>query len=410
MRALRLLTIAWLLLLAGAAPQSVDAGLISIAGLRAPQPEPPPSGDAPSWFTSAPANTWTQIPISNLVTDVADPLSSSTNAGDSGFPGGWQSPWVGMFLDKDNRIMGTLAQGGHQDYHGNEVYTVTLDETPVWERRRNASANGLGDASATGADGRPVASHTAGNSIAAEGRWFNIGLWAPSGPGSNGHPARYFEFDWDGSNDWIDLGQPWTPIGSPSHTHTAYDPVDRQIIKIMGETINLVFSSIDNMAGAPVVINQTGSYGNLDSANVDSTNRVLLMHTAGGGGFWYTARLNSTANKQATFTTVSYSGTQPDVSDGFVWHAPSNAFLSWQRGGDIIKITPTVSGGAYTGLTGSVVSIAGTSPPFGAISGGLYHRIDLIPDMGNGDAMFIIGFPDTNNPGRSWFVRLTGGL
>lgn len=365
------------------------------------------SASVPAWYSALVHKQWA-TPLSNTILSVADPLAVTTNVGTTGLES-VTSAWTGMGCDSTNYEIFTLRNGGHNDYHGNEVYSCDLSAaSPAWQRRRNATAQSGSGNQTTWSDGRPTSDHTEMSTIAGGGRWFSIGSNAMNFNGGS-NVFRWWEFD-RGANDWIDLGthNSGASIGFPCGL-ALYDPTDSQIIQVRtwGASPSLVFQNLSNMSGSAALTN-TNSFGsetNYFVGAVDTTNRILLVRGSTVG--YRIIRLNSSANKQAAWVTVSASGTAPTLRSSWHWHPPSGAFLSWQGGQTIYKLTPTVSGGTYTGLTWSTVSgYTGITPTSTIPSTGMYSKVNLM-QMADSTYAFV-AFPNYNGP--VYVCRLTGSV
>jgi hypothetical protein len=202
-----------------------------------------------------------------------------------------------------------------------------------------------------------------------------------------------------------------------------FDPADRHVITARLSFGNVMFTPLDTYQGAAEYTNTSGNFDWVDYTcmALDTTNRVLLIIAWNSWGTRVRAfKIDTVANKVAaprTESQVPVSGSPPQSrSDSALhWHPPSNAFLcratSTGSSQNLWKLTPTVVGGVYTGLTWSQVTSgwSGATPVQADLSGagGVQKKFHLMlmPD-GSYAAVFWgqYAFPDL------WVCRLTGGI
>jgi hypothetical protein len=370
---------------------------------------------APTWFTALGHKQWAQ-PVTNTIQDVLDPLANIANAsggnhGNSG-PSSIITSWVGAICDQSTGEIGLGGNGGHMDYLGNEVYSVGMrTNSPVWVRRRNATASPLADSAPhpQWSDGRPCSDHTGDYCVAANGKWLKCGLGA--GNFDNCILENYW-WSYDPSvDDWTYLGNGYAtnPDGYGISSSTVYDASRDQIIKCIASPSSATcvrmysVSTCAQVDSVPVTL----TAGTV-SAALDSTNDVLLVRVYGSATCY---AIDLSTKVVATF---SASGTGPtDQTAKLHWHAPSGAFVTWDGAQGLLKLTPTVSGGNYTGAAWSSVAGGGgvtlPSNMGAALSGGMYSKVQLINDMGNGDAALVI-VPRWSSVSDVWAMRLIGAV
>jgi hypothetical protein len=356
---------------------------------------------APAWFTSL-NNLEATAPVTNWLgaSGVKDPGSGLGNHS------GIINAWTGMGLDQQSKTAFMLHNGGHSDYFGNEVYSVDLSaEAPAWIRRRNASVpTGSGDVTKF-SDGRPSSDHTGNLYVAAEGRWFTAGM---NSVNYNGGSAKQQWWEYDPAiDDYIDLGSGHYSRGGGFGT-AVYDKNARQVITIHDNNAvpSITFTSIDAMSSAYSVGNNTAlNIAASFMAAVDTTNKILLLRS---GGFYRFLKIDTDANRRGSLTTPSVSGTAANSLNQIYWHAPSQAFITWGGGNIIRKLTPTVVGGTYTSLAWSSVAVSGASLPSSGPPAGMWDKVQLVEDMGNGDSALVIvpryASPDT------FVIRIIGSI
>lgn len=370
-------------------------------------------GDAPSWFTSLAEKTWA-TPVSNWIgaSGVKDPLADSTNAGTSGHHSVYDA-YNGLVTDQAIKTIGAMANGGHNDYYGNEVYALDFRQSsPAWVRLRDASTH-TGSGSLTKfADGRPCSLHTGTSLAGYNGVWCITGMTATNYLGYS--PAQqWWKFDAVGTKDWIDMGTGYSSASSGAMGRTGlYDPVTDEFVSIHGGNFTPSIQYVSRLTGTINASNNNAlDIGNNMIAAIDYTHRILIAYDGSGGGNRYFWRKLSDRTGAwngpiaATNNIIPYAQT-------FVWHAASNGFLSYDRSsGAITKLTPTYNGsGDLTALAWtSHAKAGGTNPPAPFTSNGssLYSRCGIIDDMGNGQSMFF-AVPAYQSP-DVWVMKLPVG-
>lgn len=370
---------------------------------------------APAWFTSLANKEW-GTPVTNWLgsSGVKDPLADSTNQG-----GGHKNiidAWTGMLADQDNKMIALLANGGHSDYWGNEVYSCDLSqESPAWTRRRDATAKeGSSGDVYVWSDGRPAPTHTNNSLIAAEGRWFMLGMTA--GP-YNGSSNERYQWEYDHvTDDWV-LHSSTVGIASTGFGLVAmYWPAGRLLIKASQDYT--YFFSVDDPSTIVESANGTPGNGGKMCGGVDTTNDIMLTWQSAGSNNYRWRKLATSGDRTANSSILTASGTPPSFETAqFHWHAPSGAFLTWAGTGSrsLMKLTPTVDGsGNYTALAWSTVSGFTGAIPTWTTNNLMYSKINFIEDMGNGDSAMVLVpryATDFASGGRDVFVcRLTGGI
>jgi hypothetical protein len=366
---------------------------------------------APNWFSALGHKQWAQ-PVSNTIQAVADPLMYTTNRGNGAGAASVVTAWVGAVCDQSLKTVALLGNGGHDDYWGNEVYSVDLSATtPAWTRRRNATVCGPRDpiTNPQWSDGRPCSDHTGDYCVAADGKWFKCGL------GSTNYNGDVKEGYWwtfsPTTNDYSFLGSAYTinPDFYGISSSTVWDSSRGRIIKVMASPSSAIGIRMYSVTtGAQVdSVSQVITAGAV-SASIDTTNDVLLIRVKDSDACY---SVNLATKAVATFSST---GTRPtDGTAKIYWHAPSNAFVTWDGAQGLKKLTPTYSGGNYTGAVWSSVAGAGgvtvPSSMVSALGGGMYSKVQLINDMGNGDAALVI-VPRWSAVSDVWVMSLIGAV
>jgi hypothetical protein len=365
-------------------------------------------GRAPSWFTNLGHLEWA-APVANWLgaEGVKQPGSFGRHAAII-------DDWNGMLADQTRRMIAMCANGGHNGWYGNEVYSCDLTaESPVWVRRRDASPNATPISGSwikwdfDGGDHRIAPPHTNNAQVSANGRWFILGMSGTCYLG--GSPQNYcWEYD-PTRNDWIDLGRVGGPNGGNFGTTAMYWPDGGDggwLIRASNDS--LVVTTLNDPTN--VIVQQGGSGNNVLMADVDTVNRNLLLYDQQAGSFyWYDLDGDLSKSGRVTIAADSVPGPTPlDRRWAIHYHAPSQAFLTWSGNGhDLLKLTPTVDGGGnYIGLEWSAVAGTGVQPVLGDSK--MYNKIQLIRDMGNGDSALVV-VPRYGNP-DVYVCRIAGGV
>lgn len=366
----------------------------------------------PAWFGALAHKQWA-TPVHNATaiaanrhwlgaSSVIDPLALSHGA-----HAGIIEEWTGMGVDETRKTIFMLRNGGHDRYRGNEVYSCDLSvDAPMWTRLRNASPQSGSGHVPIWSDGRPSSHHSEMSSVAGGGRWFSLGSWAYNYLGGTS-AAAWWEFDVNNSgqsisgqnNDWINLGNQSTPSAEYGFGGgcALYDSVDNQIIvlRAWGTTPSAIFRSPSSMTSGGITNGNAMSNETLFFVGaVDTTNRYVVARTQNFG--YRVLRINTTANKQAAWSTLPVTGTGPELWGAFHWHPPSGAFLAWsQTGRGLYKLTPVVSGGVYQSAEWTLISDAGFSGPtppsvsYGSPMRGMYSKTQIL-QMADGNYVMII--------------------
>lgn len=367
-------------------------------------------GPVPDWFGNLQHLEWT-APVTNWLgaDGVKDPLADSTNARNSGH----QSiiyAWNGMLADDTRRTIAMLANGGHNDYAGNEVYSCDLsEESPRWIRRRDATPSESGSSTYfQWSDGTPGPTHTNNAQIAANGRWFLLGMTASCYDGDSDE-SRCWEYDPD-KNLWINLGS--VGPGSTSFgTCAMYYPggPDGGLL-IRASQDYTAYQSLDNPGSLYEQGGGTPSNGDALMGAVDTTHGVMLTWQALGTNNYRWRKLTSGSARTGSSNVLAAKGTPPSFKTAQIhWHAPSKAFLTWAGSGsqNLKKLTPIVDGsGNYVALEWSDVAGFGAVTPTWGPNELMYNKINVITDMGNGDMAFIV-VPRYGNP-DTFVMRISG--
>lgn len=115
-----------------------------------------PPGPLPTWLQGLAVNGWTEISGSSL--SLAPTMSAPNGSGGTATK---QNAWCGWHIDTRSNKIYSVGQGGHDDYHGNEVDVIDMHaNSPAWSEL--VAASGSGDVTSTAdyyTDGKPTSVH-----------------------------------------------------------------------------------------------------------------------------------------------------------------------------------------------------------------------------------------------------------
>lgn len=371
---------------------------------------PSECGSVPEWFSRLSHLEWT-APVTNWLgaDGVRDPLADIGNA--LGGHQGIINAWTGMLADDARRTIAMLANGGHNDYAGNEVYSCDLGaEEPKWARRREATpSEGSTGSWYQWSDGTPGPTHTNNAQIAANGRWFLLGMTASCFLGFS--DERWcWEYDPE-RNVWTKLGSSIGPTSSSFGTCSMFYPNGPDGGLLIRASHDYTAYQALNSPGELYELGG-GTPGNGDALMgcVDTTHDVMLTWQKLGDNNYRWRKLVTSAERTSSSRVLTATGTPPSFKTAQIhWHEPSKAFLTWAGSGsqNLKKLTPTVDGdGNYIALEWSDVVGYGAATPSWSANDLMYNKINMIKDMGNGDAAFIV-VPRYGNP-DTYVMRIAG--
>jgi hypothetical protein len=262
-------------------------------------------------------------------------------------------------------------------------------------RKRNAYPSSGSGGLSQFATGEPVADHTTCTTLGAEGRWFSCGMSSTNYLGGASYSA-WWEYD-PVANRYTRLTISGLSRGPRSSVagSAVFDPIDRQIITLNSDAADNIAAQFVNLNTLAVVqsIDYWIASSTISVGDVDTKNHILLIRA---GSLYYYLDLN---NKASGIKTVTASGSAPASNLALYWHTPSNAFLTWDGGRNLRKLTPAISGRTYTALAWSDVTPAsgGATPPASGPAAGMYNKVQMIDDMGDGRSALAI-VPVYGNP------------
>ncbi len=374
---------------------------------------------APAWFSSTPNLQWV-APVSNWLgaAGVLDPLANTTNAGDG--PQNILYAYSGMAMDRVTGEIRLLANGGHSNYFGNEVYRVSLQQSqPAWVRLRDATPfQGVGSSGFQG-DGRPTAGHTYSTSFGGNGRFIAFGRFGydPAGDSKANIVVEFVANNPNSNdnvnNDWVNLSSTLNINGSPypGNQSVFYDEQLNQIILVVGGNVQPSIVVYDATSLKQISANNAtlNDGGNELAGAIDTVNRILLIQ--GNSGYWWIPLSKLASGSWSSFGAP---GNNIPSNHGFAFHAASNAFVVYYYKQGLMKLKPTVSGGGYSSL-GNWTVVSGVSGPtpqpyFDSGNGeGLNNKCQIVDNMGDGRAGLVY-LPAWANPDLYVMPLPTSGL
>jgi hypothetical protein len=316
----------------------------------------------PAWRKGAAVGQWIQIPNSALS---SAPIAVQTYPALGGTgPESKEIAWTGFSLDVRDSSVYSAANGGHNDYAGNEVNRIRLsDDAPSWTEPRAATpVSQVTNSTAHYADGRPTSRHSYYGSVFSEvrgramvfaGARYGDGYVTPSvdafNPGTN---------DWDQANTianvpgafsgsqgsalaiekstgnvytfsnwsidrWNTSSNTWTNLKSGSAIYgqgaaTAVDTARNRILVVGGDNGDHAIYDIATNTATTVSFTGAGAGAMSGTGNGMVYDPLLddyLFRTAGAGGTVY--RINAQTFAVDTLTTSNGSGVQ--ASTNGVW-------------------------------------------------------------------------------------------
>jgi hypothetical protein len=295
----------------------------------------------PLWLQGAAVNEWVEID------------GTALTSAQSGFtsPGGAKThvcAYSGGAVQASGSVVWIFG-GGHQDYAGNEPYTIRLaDDVPAWLRRRDPTASVQDDVEHY-ADGRPSSRHSyfQPQFINALSKFFCFGGASTWGSGNSGSLA-VDAFDPTG-NDWDAAG--------------TYDPIPAAAGSACGVCKDGDENVYIHNYGNGALYKWTRSTGewstlsNIDVGNlatsfcVDTSRNRILRHAKGG----VSASVIALSNGAKTDISLTGDDAAQIVNGNLVYDPIVDCFWFWKWDETTLwKIHPTTWAVTVQSVTGSV--------------------------------------------------------
>jgi len=388
---------------------------------------PPNPGTAPSWFLNMPEKTWVQA-STNTLDSVKPPNLPEGATGHKAVC----VAWTGGCVDPVRGELILAANGGHNDYYGNEVYAIQLkSESPKWVRLTDPSpasaitlqGSGAGNSQYAYTDGRPRAVHGWNRCVFAKGQVWYPGLTGMAA-GNSGSSTATFAFSRDACDGrslpipssqapWSFKGLAMDPLSSGINLEAGpacYDKVDNQIWAFANTSYvdpDHHFWSVDGSSGAVKLYNRkvgNPSFGSQWAA-VAHDLRVALVSEQNTSKVWV-IDLKNPGNGMTPIDT----GTANDIGAGVVYHQPSRAILLWNENGSSLRKLSIPSNPLGSGYSWSTVNAAGGNSVTPSVPDsdyrGTYSKFNIIEDMGNGQSALVLV---TSTKGPVYVYKLPKG-
>jgi len=338
----------------------------------------------PAWVNALAIGQWYQIP--NTAMSSVDP--SPRPPGASG-PQSKVIAWTSFVVDTRTSKVYSVANGGHNDYAGNEVDVLTLEnEAPFWTEVLRPSSS-VQDASYY-ADGRPTSRHTYYGVTLDESN--NRVMLFGGSPWQGGGFMREVDSYNIGSNSYNAEGtHPDLPTAFIVLPAYARDPSTGNVyINKDGQIGRWNLSSNTFTAD----LNASGSGpGGTSTMSAFDTARGRILFLGGPNNDRHTYTLSSNAFSSITVTGANASNVT-NMGEGALVYVPAlDIFLARGEaaGGTIYQINPSTFV-ATTFVTAGVASVPSTI-------NGPYNKFLYVPRLRG--AVYVPSHDD-----NAWFLRL----
>lgn len=342
----------------------------------------------PAWRQGVAVGEWRQI-ANTALSSAPMAVKTYPTLGATG-PESKAIAWTGFSIDTRDGSVYSAANGGHNDYAGNEVNRIRLlDNAPAWtEPRPSTSAAQVVASTSHYSDGRPTSRHTYYGSVFNEvrgramilgGSRFGDGFMTNTMDGFNPSTG-----DWDAARTYANVSSAFagTQGGAAAvqkSTGDVYTFADWRIDRWSSAS-----NSWTNMlAGSPV-------YGQGAAAAFDTLrNRILLVGGLTNEHSIYNVATNTV---QSVSFTGPGAGAMSGSGNGMVYDPLLDAFLfrTGGAGATVYRIN------AQTFSVDTMPTSAGSAVP--AATNGVYTRFMYVPQLKG-----VAYFPAYSS--TAWFLR-----
>lgn len=341
---------------------------------------------SPTWHSSATLNTWCTLPNSNL--NSSGVMHSSESRWVIEAWGGAVVCWGGLYIGS-TFTTGTFLViwgGGHTNYDGNEVYAYgpLENNSPVWQRLRDATSPAIEDVDYDGSD-NPVSRHTYSSiTYVNDGtrNWLvSIGTIGRYNDAYGGGEVFVYDFDQVSPNS----NQPWSrkTAGTYAGDGVVYEPSSAKIWYHPADQHRTASYSVtgDTHAYSGIYQNDMIGYGGNGAAAIDTALGII--------GYWdnrYGISFYRTNNGVSNdYYTPSTTGTAPADGNGSIIYDPVAGVFIVRLDADGKKIwtltppgsSPYEGGNAWT-WTSSTPGTGDT--PDAGNTNGTYGRFGYSPN------------------------------
>lgn len=389
---------------------------------------------APSWFTSQTEKTWVAVAGGTGYGAAWQNGSRQTDVK----PSNWTSygsdfrdlvrSWNGGDVIQSTREFLQWCEGGHNTWHGNDIYALQLgQEVPAWNRIYGPSASSLivsGDPSENEAydanlDGSPRTSHGWFNRKASGTRLY---VFRTSDGPSSTPTSNCWSIDRNNlAAGWMyhgrtlasppgSYGSGWANASGPS----GYDPVTNKVYFALqftngaGDTLaideaTLVAAGSVSTTGPQM---QTFTSNKASGTGVFNDSWSAVVRITGQPPVWVCGSPQLSQLKIRRLDNLSLSvidktptGTAPPSFGrgmGAAYHSPSQAIILGGWGAGVtsgatiykLNIPNDVINGTYS--WSSITNNGGVTPSTSDGNQGVFGRFRMIEDMGNGQAALVL--------------------
>jgi hypothetical protein len=331
----------------------------------------------PAWRVGQAVGEWREITGSELSG------ATTYNYGASNAPQGKQDAWIGWHVDTRTSKVYSVANGGHDDYWGNEVDVIDLmADSPAWTELLASSLQ----ANVTSndnhyADGRPVSRHSyyTPEFIENRDRAFLFGVGSGSKVGNPKYKVDAFNIltnTYDAADTHTQLqfgaisGGGWAVSKHPT-TEDVYIWNENNRVDKWTESTG-AWSTVS--VGSPPVTAQ-------EAASAIDPNTGLMFVAGGTGNISYTFNTSSGAFVARTLSGAEAANVT-GAGRGMIFEPELGVFL-WKSGasagGDVIQIDPDTWEATDFATTGG-----GSLPAAAAVAGGnrpVYKKFLYVPAL-----------------------------
>jgi chitodextrinase len=357
----------------------------NVASVTTGAPPPPGPGGLPGWVSALAVGAWFQIP--NTAMDSVEPVPQPS--GNTG-PQSKVVAWTSFVVDTRTSKVYSLANGGHNDYAGNEVDVLDLETaTPSWSQLLAPTQPAqLTNCQSYYSDGRPVSRHSyygvTLNELEDRIMLFGGAHWCVNG----GFHTAISSYNIT-SNNW-----------SPSNTHgnmpgsfsgvAAYsrDPNTGDVYGVRGGSFAR-WTRSSNTVNASMNASGTPPPGD-EAASAFDTTRGRILFLGNNSRHYYTLSSNSWA---AVTITGANAANVTGGSNAMIYVPTLDSYLVRldTSGGTVYQI----SASNFQATTFSTVG--GSSIP--ATQNGPYNKFLYVPRLQG--AVYVPSYG-----GNAWFLRL----
>jgi hypothetical protein len=279
---------------------------------------------------------WIEVPNSHLASVAykgASPIYG--NSGSLSI----MSAWSGGTFDPNNDSL-IVWGGGHQDYHGNEVYAFSL-KTLTWTMLdQPSSISGWSGASGILPDGTPSARHTYDSLtfIPRLNAMFEAASPASQTNGNSSSESWLFKPSAQNPNTTGVWQQTANSISSGYDDVAVYNPTTGTVWNEAPGTHGFLteYNPTTNAWIARGTSFDPSIYGDFTGAIDPTTNRLVVV----GDGHLYLWQLNLANIRYATPAVAGDLTAQNGHAPGFVWDPAVNQFVGWNGGATLYTLDP----------------------------------------------------------------------